>query len=287
MHDAEDTQTQQYKVSVIVPTLGGDCLRGTIEQLNCGTIVPTEILVCIPEEEAFRVAHLSFPNVRILKTSCRGQVAQRAIGFQQAQQPLVLQLDDDVMLQENSLQVLANTLYSLGHGNALAPVYYDTATGRCIHELFGGGQGFLRNLYYSVVCGSSWGVKRMGTVTAAGLSFGVDGAHCGEKPFDVQWLPGGCVLCFREDLITENFFPYPGKAYCEDLIHSFLRIKHGVQHRVLAKAKCLIDMPEPELARPSILAQRKAPRYFVRLSEGDLWRLALYDFLSILKRAFS
>ena len=287
MHDAEHIQTQFPKISVVIPTLGGDCLRSTIEQLNRGTVVPVEILVCIPEEEAYRVAHLPFPNVRVVKTHCRGQVAQRATGFQQAQQSMVMQLDDDIFLEEGSLRILADTLCLLGQGNALAPVYYEVATGHCIHELADGIQGFLRSLYYYVICGSPWGVKRMGAVTAVGLSFGVDSSHCDENPFETQWLPGGCVLCFKDDLIMEKFFPYSGKAYGEDLIHSFLRTKSGTRHWVIPGAKCSIDAPEPELSPLSISAQVKARRYFVRLSGGSVWRLALYESFSALKRALS
>ena len=139
----------------------------------------------------------------------------------------------------------------------------------------------------NVICGSPWGVKRMGAVTAVGLSFGVDSSHCDENPFETQWLPGGCVLCFKDDLILEKFFPYSGKAYGEDLIHSFLRTKSGTRHWVIPGAKCSIDAPEPELSPLSISAQVKARRYFVRLSGGSVWRLALYESFSALKRALS
>lgn len=276
-----------YPMTVVIATLGGDSLKGTIEALNRGSIVPDEILVCIPANEAHRVQKPPFQNVKMLVTECRGQVAQRTIGFQQAQQPMVLQLDDDIILNEDSLQILASSLCILGQGSALAPVYYEAATGRCIHELAVGIKGFLKSLYYYVVCGSPWGAKRMGAVTSAGLSFGVDGNHCSKKPFAAQWLPGGCVLCFKDDLITEEFFPYSGKAYCEDLIHSFLRTKRGIRLWVIPSAKCSIDAPISELGTPFISAQFQARRYFVKLSGGSVWRLAICEFFSALKQALS
>ncbi len=287
MRNAEYTQSQLPRISVVIPTLGGDCLYGTIDQLNRGTIVPSEILVCIPEEDAYRVAHLTFPNVRLVKTSFRGQVAQRVAGFQQAQHPIVMQLDDDIFLEKDCLEKLANALCFLGQGNALGPVYFDVDTGRCIHELADGIGGLLRSLYYYIFCGSPWGLKRMGTVTGVGLSFGVDSDQCDEKPFETQWLPGGCALCFKEDLIMEKFFPYPGKAYGEDLIHSFLRTKCGLRHWVIPGAICSIDAPRSELSPISISAQVKARRYFVKLSAGSAWRLSLYEALSKVKRALS
>ena len=274
-------------LSVVIPTLGGESLRETIEQLNRGTLIPAEILVCIPEEEAFRVENLFIHNVVVVKTNIRGQVAQRAIGFAFAKHKMVLQLDDDVLLNEGAVQELAEALYQLGPGNALAPVYFDAATGRCIHEARSGLSGYLMSLYYYVVCGAPWSVKRMGDVTTIGLCFGVDSDYCGSKYFETEWLPGGCVLCFREDLIEENYFPFVGKAYSEDLIHSFLRKSIGIRHWVIPSAECIIDAAEPEICPSSILAQLEARRYFVSLIGGQAWRLSLYEALSRVRRVLS
>lgn len=279
---------QLHSISVVIPTLGGDCLHRTIAQINRGSVVPEEILVCIPEAEAPRVASLAIPNIRVVVTPCRGQVAQRAIGFKLAQHPMVLQLDDDITLHVESLKALADALCALGKGNAVAPVYYDVATGRCIHELAkGGARGFLKNLYYSAICGAPWGGKRMGAVTPVGLCFGVDGSHCSEMPYAAEWLPGGCVLCFRDNLLMESFFPYPGKAYSEDLIHSFLRVRSGIRQWVIPGAQCIIDSPESESSPAAISAQRNARSYLVELSGGSAWRSAFYDFLSALRRTLS
>lgn len=274
-------------LSVVIPTLGGASLRGTIEQLNRGTLIPAEILVCIPEEEAFRVENLFIHNVVVVKTNIRGQVAQRAIGFGYAKYKMVLQLDDDVLLNEEAVQDLAKALCQLGPGNALAPVYFDATTGRCFHEVRSGLSEYLASLYYYVVCGAPWGRKRMGVVTAIGLCFGVDSNYCSSKYFETEWLPGGCVLCFREDLIKEDYFPFAGKAYSEDIIHSFLRKNIGIRHWIIPSAKCIIDAAEPETCPSSILAQFKAHRYFVKLIGGQAWRLALYETLSRVKRVLS
>ena len=49
-----------FPLTVVIPTLGGDSLFKTIELINSGTIVPEEILVCIPKEEAYRVLNHNF-----------------------------------------------------------------------------------------------------------------------------------------------------------------------------------------------------------------------------------
>jgi hypothetical protein len=273
-------------ISVVIPTLGGDVLARAIERLNAGTIVPMEILICIPSEFTSGLPELPFANVRVIPTACRGQVAQRAVGFELAVHPLILQLDSDVFLLIDTLQALADALESKGPGNAVGPLYVDLATRRFVHEMGDGLSGWLQSVYASVVCGAPWGIKRMGVVTSAGVNYGVDGRFCGTEPFETQWLPGGCVLSFREDLITANFYPQAGKAFCEDVIHSALRARKGVRHWVAAKARCLIETPQFEVDSRSIEARDFARSHVVRVQGGNVWRLKTYTAISRLTRAF-
>jgi glycosyltransferase involved in cell wall biosynthesis len=271
-----DSPSIQQALSVVIPTLGGETLTGTIEQLNRGTLVPAEILVCIPEEDAFRVKEILFPNVKVIKTNCRGQVAQRAIGFQHAQHAIVLQMDDDIFLQEDALRELTSELRRLGYGNALAPVYNDTVTGSCIHDRGDGVVGWLKSLHAYVVCGAPWGTKRMGVVTLSGFNYGVDDKYSGLEPLDVQWLPGGCVLHYKDDLIIESFYPFSGKAYGEDMIHSFLLKKRGIKLWVIPKAICTMALPVRGWNWSSLRSDYKARCYFLGLINGQFWRLRIW-----------
>ena len=275
---------ETYPLSVVVATLGGDTLTETIEHLNRGIVIPAEIFVCIPEEDAFRVEGLSFRNVRIIKTPCRGQVAQRAYGLQCVRQLLVLQLDDDVALQPEDLYKLIQALYQLGHGNAVAPIYRDTMSGHSAVECHRGIVGRLQSLYVFLVCDAPWGTNRMGVISPAGIGYYVDEKHCGPGLFETQWQPGGCVLCYRKDLITENYYPFAGKAYCEDLIHSLLWRKRGVRLWALPSAYCMtLIIPEP-FSWSVAKADMRARYYVVRLCGGKAWRLILWYLIYISKR---
>ena len=46
---------------------------------------------------------------------------------------------------------------------------------------------------------------------------------------EVNWLPGGVLILRVKDLVMEDYFPFEGKAYCEDLIHSFFLKKKGLK----------------------------------------------------------
>ena len=74
----------KVKVSVVIPTLGGNILNDTIDNLNTGTIKPDEILICIPEKFKNNLNIQNYDNVEILTTSFMGQVPQRLYGFKKA-----------------------------------------------------------------------------------------------------------------------------------------------------------------------------------------------------------
>lgn len=265
------------RLSVVIATLGGEWLRKTIDSLASGTLVPAEILICIPQEHSVKVEHLANSSVRVIATEVKGQVRQRAIGFTKAANEIVLQLDDDILLEKDALHKMVQYLLELGKGNALGPVYYGKTSGVCIHTIKTGFPGFIKNLFDSIVCAAKWGADKLGTVTAIGINYGVDDAQVKDELVSTQWLPGGCVLSYREDLVTEDFFPFDGKAYCEDVIHSYFRKIKGLELWVARGVKVYIDEPEPEFSKNAVLKVINIRRYYLSLIHGPQWRLSIYE----------
>ena len=271
---------QGYPVSVVIATLGGDCLRDTLEGLNRGNLVPKEILICIPEQEAERVAHLDFPNVRIVITNFRGQVAQRAHGLALVSQLYVLQMDDDITFNGNALLDMCLALENMGASHAVSPAYRNCRTSDSTALYKKGLRGFIQNCVATLICGARWGVARMGTIAPAGIAYGVDPTFCREQEaVSVEWLPGGCVLCFKEDLVTERYFPFAGKAYCEDVIHSVLWRRNSVSLFILPHVDCCIDDAIPLSGTREIMADYRARSYLVELIGGSKFRCRSYTLL--------
>ena len=267
-------------ISVVIPTLGGGFLHQTVEQLYRGTVRPTEVLVCIPTKGALRAELPRIPGVRVVVTEVRGQVTQRARGFQEAVGAMVLQLDDDIQLEPDCLERTVSFLEHVGPGNAVGPVYVDADTGECVHRINGGFKGWLQSVYAMIVCGAPWDVARMGRATSIGVNYGVDWEHCGgTAPFETDWLPGGCVLNYRGDLVLDSFFPFPGKAYCEDNIHSLLRKGKGIRHWVVPEARCVIQVPKHDFPDADWRGSTVARRYCTQLSHGSRVRAEIYSAL--------
>ena len=263
-----------YSLSVVIATLGGDTLSGTIEQLNRGSVIPTEILICIPEQESPRVENLVFRNVKIIRTVCRGQVAQRAFGFQLARYEFVLQLDDDLLVDKHCVEKLLNTIIAHGGRVAAAPALLQANNGlSCYREPE---NRTLLRIYYWIVNGRRG--YEPGIITKAGTCIGVDPALNRKAINVVEWLPGGCVMHHRNNLIFDNYYPFGGKAYCEDLFHSYYLSQKGLKLLVDTAALCYVikvvncKSPVSEYLN-AMRADFIVRKYFVRLSDKSIVRM--------------
>jgi glycosyltransferase involved in cell wall biosynthesis len=279
-----DAQGAVTPLSVVIATLGGDFLASTIAHLNAGDRPPAEILICIPEAEAARARALEGGNVRLVVTSVRGQVAQRAEGFKRVREPFVLQLDDDMWIDQRDIDLLMVELQRLGPGNAVAPVLRDKLNGRGIHRQHDGVRGVLQSLNATILGGVPWGAGRMGRVSAIGTNFGVDPERATSPVMLVDWVPGGCVLHYREGLVLAAFFPFPSKAYCEDLIHSHLLKARGTRLWVVRDAGCRCDGFVLPTDVRAMMNEARARWYFLRLTNAVGLRFWMWLAISILKR---
>lgn len=261
-------------VSVVIATLGGDSLEHTIANILGGNFCPDEILICIPDSHAARAEGLANDKVKVIATEVKGQVKQRAYGFSLVKSDMALQLDDDIVLEKDTLQQMVTQLQALGKGNVVGPVYYNRNTHKCIHALQ---NGFVKNCFDVLICGAPWGKRKMGVVTSIGLNYGVDPAYVTEELKPVTWLPGGCVLSYTTDLVTEDFFPFTGKAYSEDIYHSYYRRKKGIGHWVATRAAAYIDQPLLEFGAQAIEKKIEIRKTYVRMTDGPQWRLRIYE----------
>lgn len=212
------------KISVVIATLGGVQLQDTINSINTNTIIPFEILICIPIQESYNITFQLPDNVKICISETRGQVVQRLFGFSLARGEFIMQMDDDLVLESNTIELLLNSLISLPKNSAIAPSIYVLQTNESFYKRPPSTK--LLNFYYFLINGMN-GYKP-GTLTKAMSNIGVDPDESKELLTRSEWLPGGCVLHYRENIININYFPFNGKAYCEDIYHSMYLLEKGI-----------------------------------------------------------
>ena len=273
-----------FPLSVVITTLGGDALIQTLSVMNAWPVIPAEILVCVPETQSNYALKFDAKNIKLVPTPKRGQVQQRAYGLARASQPYVMQLDDDVILDYVSLKSLLEELIRLGPGNVVSPLGWRyLSNGQYMEVSKSGVRAWFQDLYLYLVCGPPLGDKRMGKLSRAGIGFWIDKAKISVDAYETELLPGGCALCHKEDLVLENYYPYDGKAYCEDLMHSIIWRERGKRLWAILNAEATTHV---ELGRQSygeIVSNYRAHRHVVNLMKGSQLRLAVWFFVMVVK----
>ena len=272
-----------HSVSVVIPSLGGEWVDKTVATLNAGSVVPREILLCIPEREAARLDGRTQDNVRVVVSPVRGQVAQRALGFQQATSEYVLQVDDDVLVARDCLALLLDAMAQHPGRTAVAPGIYCSENGESMYKGPSMEFDFLRRTYRRLLAGP--GGFAPGTITQNGGMVGIDPTVSGARIIEVEWIPGGCALHRRENLVLHNYFPFRGKAYYEDLLHSLELRKKGVRMFVDGRARCRTPCGGPHYIPTAreMFGLLRAQYHFVRRASLSVPRFGLYGVVTVAK----
>jgi len=263
-------------ISVVIPSLGGN-LCDTLDSINAGSIRPDEIIVCLPNDMHSVKDALKYKNLTIVYAEQYGQVYQRIVGFKHAKGDYVLQLDDDILLDRGCLEKLITSLKKLPESSTVSPCLFNT-NGK---PLYDGRKDGLLSIYYRLI-NSKVGYKP-GGITLAGTNFGVNPNDVGSDMIRVDWQPGGCVLHRKEDLVLENFYPNKGKAYCEDLIHSFLLRKSGINLFVDTRAKCTTPLNPKLSLLKEIVPDFKIRLYFVKMAKLSVTRMLIHYIVYIMR----
>ena len=96
-------------LSIVIATLGGDSLFKTLTLINKSSTVPSEIFVCSPHIETQIYIPIN-KNIKFLLTKNFGQVAQRVEGLLKVSSSIVLQMDDDIFVNSDTIELLLKAL---------------------------------------------------------------------------------------------------------------------------------------------------------------------------------
>jgi hypothetical protein len=266
-------------LAVVIPSTLGPQLIDTVNSIAASSYNISEIIVVYPQSASNRLESFTFIRdlVRFIPSDISSQVYQRYLGFQRTSSSLVLQSDDDVIYQIDTISTLVSSLLSLNNtSSCIAPCFYSRSTGFAIHRI----SPFARVLYKNL-CGLS---TCHGKITPFSTSYGVDPEECSptiHNLFESDWLPGGCVLHHSSNItFSLDSFPFEGKAYCEDLIDSFCRSTHGIKHYVCLDSSVFIDPIMLPSSFLEILHDFRARYYFATLSSRSRPLLLSWAFVS-------
>jgi len=277
------------EISVVIPTLGGAHLTQTINALLSSTKVPNEIIICIPKHLTHDFEIDENPLIKIILSEERGQVHQRIIGLKHAKYRYIIQLDDDIIVDAHCLEYLVSTTIKLGNNVAISPSFISTKSGKSLYKI--NTTSFFKKLYFLLLNGSKGYAP--GTLTLAGTGFGIDHENIDGDKVEVDWLPGGCVLHHSDNVITENYYPFPGKAYGEDFFFSILAKEKGIKLYISTKATCLVEPVTPAQNMKFVDFRRyffdelKVRKVFVEQTGGSLFRMYIFYLVMFFQYLFA
>jgi hypothetical protein len=177
----------------------------------------------------------------------------------------------------------------LKKNTACAPAFYFNESGNSAYKndipL-----GCIMKVYYFFLNGFN-GYKE-GEISKAGTEIGVNPFGHSNSIVETQWLPGGMVLHHRDNLIFNNYFPFSGKAYSEDLFHSAEMKQNGINLYVILNSKAWISDPRSSISLTifewiSNLKKDFITRlYFVRITNRSVIRMYVYYVFVVLSFIF-
>ncbi len=224
--------------SLVIPTLYGTELEETLIQIHQGTCIPSEIIIVIPSEFQKNIDGLKkYRNIIILGVDFRGQVRQRIFGFKHASCDIVIQLDDDIFVDPNCFENLIETIQNSKDKIAVAPLLKWKKSKESCYSKYSN-----YHRVYKLIHGEK--LTLSGKITRTGWNTGIFHTENDERFYESEWLPGGCLAHFKDNLILENYFPFEGKAYFEDIFHCIHLSMRGIRLLVDNKAICFIDQFE-------------------------------------------
>jgi hypothetical protein len=273
------------KISIVIPSLGNESLATTLNCIYLSNIIIYEVIIIIPYNFKINFNINKFNdkiNIKIIYTEAIGQVLQRIEGFKLANGDYILQLDDDVEFNEFMIFELYNTLKLKGQA-CVSPLFVDKLNSKSVYL-----RSFcIYNKLFNILFYFNNKVNE-GKIAKNGIPYGVITEN---KLIEADWLPGGCVLHLKKNLILFNYFPFKGKAYMEDLFHSYYLKKMNLQLIVNSYIKCLIINPESELVKKNIFKNKyyenKIRKKYFKLRKFNLflfyWTCFIQYIISIIK----
>ena len=266
-------------LTIVIPTVGEKSLLEVIKNLNSNISIPKKILVVIYKRNLIKIDKKikNYDNVEIATTNSPGQVHQRVEGFKLAKTDFVMQLDADCFIDNHSIIEMMDFLKS--HDKAsVGPCFLDIKNNLPIHKFID--EFKIKRILKNFVLGFPNDNKIMGKVSKSGTNFGVDFNFLKEDIIQVDWIPGGCSMHYKKNLCLKNYFPFEGKAFYEDLIHSKLLIQKNIKLFIIKKAICKTDFPIFQKKFKEFIMYLKSYNYSSKIYNVSIFRkytcLSLY-----------
>tara|TARA_B110000046_G_scaffold47646_1_gene52695 strand:- start:1287 stop:2147 length:861 start_codon:yes stop_codon:yes gene_type:complete len=238
--------SSNHNISVVIPSIGTRDLTQTIKFINSSSIKIDEIIISVPNDIEIELFQ-KFSNIIIHKSKYKGQVAQRIEGFKIAKNKFIVQMDDDIILEKNCLEIMRNFIKN-NHQIAISAHFHNIISKKSIYSKVDNRS--FSNFFSLSELNYFYNKIKMGNKSYLNGDISISGFETypnfqnHKEPFVSGCIPGGCVMHLRKNLILSNFFPFQGKAYCEDLFHSIALKQNNIKLYYHPDAKVFLELED-------------------------------------------
>lgn len=243
--------------SVCIASVGRPSLIDLVLSLHQYSHNLFDFFVCVPQDvpqdldERLR----RLPSTKVIQASVKNQVFQRHLAISHASRPYILQLDDDITIDAESLCNLFLTHQSLPFGSATS-LLLRTHEGRSFFPILPtlNSHNYISNLKSSIIAlllgypNVSDNKLLYGKISKSGVPIGVpyDPSLGLPLPLQVEFLSGCCMLLPRLFAQLDDYYPFnKGRASLEDLFHSkYLTSRAGLKLYVVPNSYLSLQPPE-------------------------------------------
>lgn len=203
------------EITVVVPTLVKNISPSWIDQINNYVKNGINVYLSVPQNQRKNdVYQLGFDKkVHILQSNLIGQVNQRQFAYKFCTTNFILNMDDDIYFPLKNLVKLFDQYLKMPDNSCLAPTIKLKNEKLLKYKFI----NIFREFFLYSELNPKPGTISKSTFPVPYLNFSKF-----DEVQEVDWLAGGVLLLRRKHLIKEKYFKFKGKAYCEDLIHSYL-----------------------------------------------------------------
>jgi hypothetical protein len=257
--------TVNLDVSIVIPTLGEKKLIKVVHYLNKNTTFRiSEIILSIPRNKYNYVKSITknIDNIKLVCNGKKGQVLQRINGFKAAKENNVLQLDDDTFISCEDINLLRKKIFGINQKKSVAPIF-KTFSSEYLHKRK---NNFLHNIHFyilTLIFGSTKKINNFGTFDNSLISFKGNGTYRNlSDSTRVDWTLGACLLHKKKNLILKNYYPFLGKSFFEDVLHSLEMKSKGINLYLIKNASAYCKREESIKDFNDLINYLRAVKFF-------------------------
>ena len=254
-------------------------LKRILANIKNATMLPKHLIFILPQgtketSKVIAAEYLPF-TVKILECPEKGQVPLRIYGINNSKAEYVVFMDDDIEFHNTLFDKLLKFL-NKNENSVVGPfIFNEDKT-----QLYSSGSKF-KEIFDNFVHGIGYASEKSGRIGRSGVPFYVDPSSVGAREVEVEWLPGGVQAIKKSFFPTKNYYPYDGKAFCEDLFLSHIYFTKGLKMFVVP-VRVFTKVERLPFKALDLFADFRARLRFVISSQRSVIRMLVWYFSFIM-----